>query len=268
MTIKKQENGKSKGKVVAKEEKKAVTMLRSFGLSPHESTVYVYLLERSGGVGGSKIAVGTELHRQYVYLALPRLISLGLVEEVKYGKLNKYKAQAPQVIEKIAKKWTLEAEDLVKELQTFSKVGHEQDFEMYVGAEDVQRYEYDWVHSVKEKEFQYIIGGNTQGFADMMGESLNDYLVNETRKYITTYYIGGSNEKDFYVPYISDRIDLKMRFLDRFPKRMVSHMVIRKDKVLFYSFLKPSLLYVIKSPIVSKNYEDFFMMLWEMAGEE
>jgi sugar-specific transcriptional regulator TrmB len=268
MTLKKQETVKNKGKVIVKEEKRAVAMLRSFGLSPHESAVYVYLLERGGEVGGSKIAAGTELHRQYVYLALPRLVSLGLVEVIEHGKLSKYKAQAPQMIEKIAKKKVFEAEDLVKELQTFSKVGHEQDFEMYVGAEAVQKYEYDWVHSVKEKEFQYIIGGNAQGFADMMGESLNDYLVNETRKYITTYYIGGSHEKDFYVPYISDRIDLKMRFLDRFPKGVVSHMVIRKDKVLFYSFLRPSLLYVIKSPVVSKNYEDFFMMLWEMAGEE
>ena len=78
------------------------------------------------------------------------------------------------------------------------------------------------------------------------------------------------SEKDFYMPYIADRIDLKMRFLKEFPKNMVSHMVIRRECVLFYSFLKPELLYVIKSPIVSKNYEDFFMMLWDMAekGEE
>jgi len=246
---------------------KAERMLHSFGLSVNESKIYVYLLERGGETGGSKIAIGAKLHRQYVYLALPRLISLGLVEEIAKGKLSKYKATAPYEIEKIAKKRVIEAEDIVKELEKFSKVGHEQDFEMYIGAEAIQKYEYAWVHSVKEAEFQYIIGGNTQGFSEMMGETLNEYLVNETRKFITTYYIGNTNEKTLYVKNISDRMDLHMKFLPKFPQG-VTHMVIRKDKVLFFSFLKPALLYVIKSPVVSKNYEDFFMMLWEMAGED
>ncbi len=269
MTVKKQGVKKKTGKGAGSDENKAVTGLESFGLSSHEAKVYLYLLERGGEVGGSKIAIGTGLHRQYVYLSLPKLISFGLVEEVPVGKLSKYKACAPTEIEKIAKKKVLEAEDLVKELQKFSKVGHEQDFEMYVGAKAIQKYEYDWVHLVREKESQYIIGGNTQGFADMMGETLNEYLVNETRKYITTYYIGGTKEKEFYVPYISGRLDMHMRFLDRFPKGVVSHMVIRKHKVLFYSFVEPALLYVIKSEVVSKNYEDFFMMLWSMAeGDE
>jgi predicted transcriptional regulator len=267
MTVKKQGVKKKRDKGIGNEVTVALSGLQSFGLTANESKVYVYLLERGGEVGGSKIAIGTDLHRQYVYLSLPRLINLGLVEEVPVGKLSKYKACAPGEIEKIAKMRVLEAGDLVKELQKFSKVGYEQDFEMYVGAKAIQKYEYDWVHSVREKEYQYIIGGNTEGFAEMMGETLNEYLVNETRKFITTYYIGGTREKGFYVPYISDRLDLHMRFLEKFTKNIVSHMVIRKGKVLFYSFLKPELLYVIKSPIVSKNYEDFFMMLWEMAKD-
>ncbi len=268
MTVKKQRVKKNTQKGAVSEENKAVTGLESFGLSTHEAKVYVYLLERGGEVGGSKIAIGTGLHRQYVYLSLPRLIELGLVEEVPIGKLSKYKAHAPGELEKISKKRMLETEELVKELQKFSKVGHEQDFEIYVGAKAIQKYEYDWVHSVKEKENQYIIGGNTEGFAKMMGDTLNEYLVNETRKYITTYYIGGVREKEFYVPYISGRLDMKMRFLSNFPKGVVSHMVMRKNKVLFYSFVEPALLYVIKSEVVSKNYEDFFMMLWSMAERD
>jgi len=45
----------------------------------------------------------------------------------------------------------------------------------------------------------------------------------------------------------------------------VTHMVIRKDLVLFYSFLTPPLVYVIKSETVAENYKQFFMMLWNMA---
>lgn len=244
----------------------AEQMLHSFGLSLNEAKIYVYLLERGTDTGGSKIAVGTKLHRQYVYLTLPRLIQLGLIEEVPYGKLNKYKAVAPTQIAKIAKKRVAEADDIVKTLEQFSKVGHEQDFEVLVGAKAIQKYEYDWVLSVKEHEDQYIIGGNTKGFADLMGETLNEYLVSETRKRITTYYLGHTSEKALWYSTIIGEQDLQLKFLEKLPQG-ATHMVIRRETVLFYSFLNPPLLYVIKSPIVAKNYEDFFMMLWDMAGE-
>jgi hypothetical protein len=40
---------------------RAQKMLHSFGLSENESKVYVYLLERGGEIGGSKIAIGAGL---------------------------------------------------------------------------------------------------------------------------------------------------------------------------------------------------------------
>jgi predicted transcriptional regulator len=241
-------------------------MLLSFGLSDSESKVYIYLLERGGEIGGSKIAIGAKLHRQYVYLALPRLIQLGLVEEIPHGKLSKYKANAPQEIEKIAKKRVIEAEDLVKELQKFSKVGHEQDFEVYVGDRAIQKYEVDWVKSVKDHEEQYIIGGNTKGFTEMMGDALDEYLITESRKKITTYYLGHTSEGGLWSDTLLAQNDLRAKFLDTLPLG-VSHFVVRKGHVAFFTFLKPSLLYVIKSEAVSENYKQFFMMLWEMAGE-
>lgn len=240
--------------------------LLSFGLSDSESKVYVYLLEKGGEVGGSKIAIGAKLHRQYVYLALPRLIQLGLVEEIPHGKLSKYKANAPNEIEKIAKKRVAEAEDLVKELQKFSKVGHEQDFEVYVGDRAIQKYEVDWVKSVKEHEDQYIIGGNTKGFSEMMGDALDEYLIGESRKKITTYYIGHTSEKSLWDTSVLSKNDLRAKFLDVLPLG-VSHFVVRKGHVAFFTFLKPSLLYVIKSDAVSENYKQFFMMLWEMSSD-
>lgn len=246
---------------------RARNALHSFGLSENESKVYVYLLERGGEVGGSKIAIGASLHRQYVYLSLPKLMQLGLVEEVPHGKLSKYKANAPSEIEKIAKKRVIEAEDLVKELQKFSKVGHEQDFEVLVGDRAIQKYEVDWVKGVKEHEDQYIIGGNTKGFTEMMGESLNEYLVGESRKKITTYYLGHTSERSLWEESVLSKNDLRIKFIDKLPTG-VSHFVVRKGHVAFFTFLKPSLLYVIKSEAVSENYKQFFMMLWEMAGEK
>lgn len=245
---------------------RAGSLLTSFGLSDSEAKVYVYLLERGVPVGGSKIAIGTSLHRQYIYLALPKLLALGLVEEVPHGKLSKYIARAPRQIEKIAKKRLIEAEETVKELEKFSKVGHEQDFEVLVGERAIQAYETAWVKSVTEHENQYIIGGNTQGFVEMMGESLDEYLIGESRRKITTYYLGHPSEKELWTASILSKNDLRAKFVDRLPIG-VTHFVVRKDTVAFFSFLKPPLLYVIKSAAVAQNYKDFFMMLWDMAGE-
>lgn len=265
--IKKINQPKIPEKSVFTEHERAAAMLQDFGLSESETAVYIALLEAGRELGGSEIAKKAGIPRQYVYTTVPMLRTKGLVIEIPHGKQSRYKAVSQSEIEKIAKRKLVEAEKLVQELSAFSKVGYEQDFEIYIGAEAIQKYEYDWVHSVTENQFQYIIGGNTQGFSDMMGPTLNEYLVTQTRKYITTYYLGSTAEKDIYVKHISRRMDLKMRFLEGFPQG-ASHMVIRKDKVLFYSFLNPALLYVIKSPIVSKNYEDFFLMLWDMAEKK
>jgi len=242
-------------------------MLTQFGLSETESKVYIYLLKRGSATGGSKIAVGTRLHRQYIYTALPHLIELGLVDQVPYGKLHKYVARAPRQLEKIAKKRLFETEEMVKELEKFSKVGHEQDFEVFVGERAIQLYESNWVKSVTEHEDQYIIGGNTKGFMEMMGETLDDYLIGESRRKITTYYLGHTSERELWEHSILSKNDLHAKFIDRLPTG-VTHFVVRKDTIAFFSFIKPPLLYVIKSPMVAQNYRDFFMMLWDSAGPD
>lgn len=244
---------------------KAKNMLLSFGLSENESKVYVYLLERGGEIGGSKIAVGAGLHRQYVYMALPRLVQLGLVEEVAHGKLSKYRANAPQEIEKIAKKRVIEAEDIVRELQKFSKVGHEQDFEVLVGRKAILEYEMNYVRKLKDGEEEYIIGGHTEGFAQLMGDSLSEYLNYKERKGHKVFYIGNRDDIGWARKY-SQAQHFVFKYFDKMPHG-VTHMDIREGVVLFFSFLNPPLLYIIKSPVVAKNYKDFFLMLWEMAGE-
>ncbi len=263
MTVKNKELFTNEGNQLERAQK----MLASFGLSENEAKVYVYLLERGVEVRGGKIAIGAKLYRQYVYLALPKLISRGLVEEIARGKLSKYKANAPQEIEKIAKKRVIEAEDIVKELQKFSKVGHEQDFEVLVGDNAIQNYEVNWVKSVKDHEEQYIIGGNTKGFSEMMGDALDEYLITESRKKITTYYLGHTSERGLWSDTLLGRNDLRVKFLDTLPLG-VSHFVVRKGHVAFFTFLKPSLLYVIKSEAVAENYKAFFMMLWDMVDVE
>lgn len=244
-----------------KEEQPLIDQLAAWGLSRAEAEVYVYLLQKTGESGGSKIAIGTGLHRQYVYIALEKLISAGLVEAVTFGKHKKYKARSPLEIEKITRKKSIAANDLVHELNKISAIHNNQDFEVLQGARQIQQYEMDYAESAQPGDEEYIIGGNSHGFEEVMGDLLDEYTGIKDGKQMKVLYVGSSSaETERY----REQKSFIAKILPEFPQGE-THMVIRKDSVLFFSFLTPPLVYVIKSETVANNYKQFFMMLWNMA---
>jgi len=239
--------------------------LQVWGLSKSETKVYLYLIQKSDESGGSKIAVGTGLYRQYVYTALEKLIEINLVETVDVGKHKKYKARSPLEIEKITRKRTIAASDLVHELNKISAIHNDQDFEVLQGAKQIRQFEMDYVYESEDSCEEFIIGGHSKGFTDLMGDELKEYLEVKDEKNIKVYYLGSENERSLYEKTILSGSNQERRFMKNLPQG-VTHMVIRKGAVLFYSFLTPPLVYVIKSETVAENYKQFFMMLWNMAG--
>ena len=254
-------------KKITSESSLLVNRLTAWGLSAVESEVYVYLLQKTTEMGASKIALGTGLHRQYVYSALEGLLEKALVEGVTMGKYKKYKALSPYEIEKITRKKSTEAGDLVTDLNKISAIHNNQDFEVLQGAKQIQRFEMDYVRESDGNDEEYIIGGHSAGFMDVMGDYLNEYLEEKSKKQVKVLYIGSAKEEEFYKEYTNNFPNQEYRFMKDLPSG-VSHMVVRKNMVLFYSFLTPPLLYVIKSDVVAANYKHFFMMLWNIAGNK
>lgn len=193
-------------------------------------------------------------------------MSLGLVEAVTFGKHKKYKARSPFKIEKITRKKSIAANDLVHELNKISAIHNDQNFEVLQGAKQIQQYEMDYAYESTEGEEEFILGGHAEGFADLMGDQLTEYLREKNEKAIKVLYLGCENERDFYKTSIGLFPNQKYRFMKELPQG-VTHMVVRKDTVLFFSFLTPPLVYVIKSKIVAENYKQFFLMLWHMTVE-
>ncbi|MFA6414823.1 MAG: helix-turn-helix domain-containing protein [Candidatus Paceibacterota bacterium] len=247
-----------------KEDQPLIDQLAAWGLSRAEAEVYVYLLQKTSESGGSKIALGTGLHRQYVYIALEKLIGAGLVEAVTFGKHKKYKARSPLEIEKITRKKSIAASDLVHELNKISAIHNDQDFEVLQGAMQIRQYEMDYAYESTEREEEFILGGHSEGFASLMGDQLTEYLAEKNNKKVKVLYLGCESERDFYKTSIGLFPNQEYRFMQELPQG-VTHMVVRKSTVLFFSFLTPPLVYVIKSPTVAENYKQFFMMLWNMA---
>lgn len=238
--------------------------LATWGLSRSEAEVYLYLLQKTGESGGSKIAIGTGLHRQYVYVALEKLMDMNLVEAITFGKHRKYKARSPLEIEKITRKRSIVANDLVYELNKISAIHNDQDFEVLQGIRQIQQFEMDYAYESEKGGEEFIIGGHSKGFTDLMGDQLEEYLEEKDKKAIKVHYLGSENERSLYEKTVLSRSNQERRFMKDLPQG-VTHMVIRKGSVLFYSFLTPPLVYVIKSETVAENYKQFFMMLWNMA---
>ncbi len=244
--------------------KQLIARLTGFGLSSTEATIYVVLLEYGRELGGTKLALRTGLHRQYIYIALPKLIAQGLVEEIKKGKQAKYKARPPQVIETLGRRKAIEAGDLARELNQISNIGNEQEFEVLQGVRAIQEYELLYAEHAEAGEEECIIGGASNGFGELMGEALPEYLDIKEKKQIRVKYLGTPDERAFYQQYIGQFQNQEYRFMEKLPKGK-THMLVRKDSVSFYSFLNPPLVYVIKSKQIADNYRAFFNMLWEMG---
>ncbi len=244
----------------------ALAKLTAFGLSENEAKVYIYLLERGTEAGGSKIAEETGIHRQYVYHVLPHLLELGLIEEVAHGKQHKYRAKSLSQIEKVAKRKMVEAEEVIRTLEKFSKVGHEQEFEVVEGREAIQKYEIERVASLAPETAQYFIGGASEGFFSLMGRLYeNEYAPMANKKKLQSFFIGYKGEyKEALHEEEVKRAHFEFRFLEKFPKGVVNIMIMN-DTVSFYTFVKPPILYVVKSEIVAANFKQFFDMLWNMA---
>lgn len=240
-------------------------MLKEFGLSANEALIYTYLLERGTEAGGSKIAAGSGIHRQYVYVSMSKLIEIGLVEAVQHGKQKKYKAVAPGQIEKLARRRVSEAEDIVRELNTFSAIGHEQDFEVFQGERAIQRYEIERVKAAPHGSTQHFVGGGSEHFIRVMDDSYSEYASLIKSKKIASQYIGAEHEIELGKFYDKEQKLFDFRLLKNLPQSLVNIMIMG-DTLSFYTYANPPILYVVKSKIVAENYKKFFEMLWNMAG--
>lgn len=240
--------------------------LEHFGLSELEAKLYILMISNGKEQGGTALARLADMHRQYVYLALPKLLDLGLVAEVGGGIHKKYIARSPFEIEKLAKKRAVEATELATRLNMISNVGNEQDFEVTQGEKSIQEYEMDYVNGLKygEKHYEYIIGGVTDKFASIMNDKLDEYLKIKQRKNVIVRYLGTKAEQPSYAKYVGKYENQIYKFISKLPGG-VTHMVVKNESVSFYSFVNPPLIYTIKCSAVADNYRDFFLMLWGMV---
>lgn len=76
------------------------TLLRQLGLTRHESSVYLALLE-TGPETVAGIAHSARIDRPLVYRTLPDLLSKGLIAKAPKGKRTHYRARSPETLKRL-----------------------------------------------------------------------------------------------------------------------------------------------------------------------
>jgi sugar-specific transcriptional regulator TrmB len=243
---------------------KLSTMLAPYGLTENDTKVFITLHMRGEMMLGAKIAHLSGLPRQYVYTSLEKLVSLLLIEsQVEKGR-KRYKAYPPSKIVRLAEKKVFEAEDIKAELSAISKVGAEQEFEVYYGDKEVVAYERNYVKTMPHNMKQYIIGGSSDIFLQYFGD-INDELNAAGRERgLESYYIACKEEMPWPEIARKSQKAFHYRILDTLPRTIVS-TVVRNDTVVMYSMATPPLIYSIKSKRIADDYKKHFDMLWNMA---
>jgi sugar-specific transcriptional regulator TrmB len=238
--------------------------LGKLGLRANDAKVYVYLLERGEAFSGSKIAAALKMHRQYVYDSLKELHSLGLIEEIPSGARTRYKALPPQQLSHLAKRQVEYADSAAQELELLSAIGSDQDFEVYRGARQVRQFEERFIDELEDNATQYIIGGGSRAFYDFFGDEFEELFQIAGKRKLTSFYIGSRDDGPLLDRSVAIQPLFQYRILSNLSPTITS-TVIRNDVVIFYSFGKPPLVYVIKSKKVAEDYKKIFDILWSIA---
>lgn len=254
-------------KGIGKEFPELYKKLTEWGLTKYESAVYLYLLTKTTPTGGSKIAIGSGLHRPYVYMALPNLVEYGLIVEIIHGKQSKYKAMPPSQLEKIEMKRVIETSELSRSLEKIAKVSFNQDAEVYIGREAIVKHQLEWVRQAPKGMTQYLLGGSAKAMQEMFEYDLRENTRIQGKKGFTFYYLCNEEEKQLYDEYSKNNVKFHIRSMSIIPE-LLPTIAIRGDVVEIHSYFNPPIMYVIKSKDVAEKFKVFFFGLWDIAGEK
>ncbi len=129
--------------------------LESIGLQKQEIKLYLDLLEH-GHSTVAELARRTNLHRPYVYKALPHLIKKKLVTKGPFGKRTLYMAESPEKLEVALEEAKHKIQKIIPELQSmYVTVGKRPIVKYLTGIEGIETVFADIMTVLKKEDVYY-----------------------------------------------------------------------------------------------------------------
>lgn len=246
-------------------DKNIIKELEKLGLNEKESVVYMDLIRRLNPTGTSKIVLSTGLHGQYIYTALESLEQKGLVKHSIINGRKKFEANSPQRLASLVNEKKIIAERVADELSKMSNKSFEQSFEIYQGESSFITHEIEMAKESPQDGFWYVIASRETQFAEIMGESMSEFMAISKQKNIQIRVIGVAEDKKYFEEYSKKFPYYSYKILPGLKKGGATSIVIRNDNVSFESFEPTVLCYTIHNKMVAESYKNVFEVLWNVS---
>lgn len=235
-------------------------ILEKIGLSKHESTIYLALLEL-GPSYITQISEKTSIHRPLVYKALPSLLEKKLVTKTRRAKRTIYMAEPPNRLETMFDDLRIDFFEALPELEDQYSIKDQKPRVRFLqGRDGTKRVFDDIVRSLKKGDIFYRYSSNTDG-----QEKKDKYLPRNYRKM--------RDEKKLERQVITNSQTAKQKIakLERFVKIMPDDFgpfehnvteVIYGDKVAFIDYGSETAM-IIESKKIAEFQKHIFRMFYK-----
>lgn len=239
--------------------------LEEIGLTEKEARVYMALLPHKD-VGSSKIIGATGLHGQFVYDALSSLEERGLASHVIRNSRKKFSASNPKRILSLIEEKKLSAQSVVRQLQDRFVGTHEQDFEVYQGADAFVAHQFEMMRNLPIGTAIDVIASQSEKYMSTFDElGLSDeYEKLRIKNKISVRYIGSEAQRQRLESMDKKRPLWTYRI---FPGQSIgiTSTEIHPESVTFVVYGNPILDFTLLSREVADGYREFFEALWNVA---
>lgn len=237
--------------------------LERLGLSNKEARIYLALLNL-GEVGASKIIKSTELHGQFVYNTLDTLEGRGLVQHSIVRGRKKFTAKSPDTLIILIDQQKRCAEMVSKKLKKMQGANPLQQFDVYQGQEMFVRNEFELLKTSPVDSEILIIGGNGDKYRENHGKFFESYEYARKKKNVVVRYVGSEEQRHFLRHSQENRELFKYHLLPgAFGGEFTT--TIFEDRINFYMFSEPIVVFSLKNKKIAESYRGFFETLWKLA---
>lgn len=237
-----------------------ISALEEIGLTHNEAQIYC-ALSKSGLQPVGNIAKNVSLHRSRVYIALEKLIQLGLVNYTMVNSVKYFKAKDPSALIDLLnekKSQLLKVIPLLTPLE--NNLSSAPKIEAYQGIGGMK----SLLNETLEGESYNVLGGPKKAVS-IMGEVFwENYNQRVNEKKISSNLIFNEDLRDWSKVIKPINQYTKIRFLRR-QFDNVTQTFIFKDKICILIWNQEPFGMIIRDASVARAYNQFFSVLWKEA---
>jgi len=234
-----------------------ITPLEKIGLQEAEIKIYLALLKK-GLSTATQIAQYTKLNRSHIYDKLEILLEKGLISFVIKDNVKYFKSANPEKIIDYIKEIQKSVQNIIPDLSKIKSISKPKTVvELYQGKEGIKTI---LKNIVREKK-NYSVFGEEGQFQQILPVYIHQFL-RDVKHYKMKERLLSKEKKRGKIILTEGNTEIK-HLPDKFFSPVT--MVVYGDKTTIFIWTEPQFVVLIKDKSVSKAFNSYFNILWEIA---